>query len=82
MKFEAYVFNIGDYFLPAIINVDYSGLEEDEADRLDDFLSYVKETHGPGHWSCNDEERDFARCDVVGLYSDCYRMIYNANNGG
>ena len=81
MKFETYSFSVGDYFTPAIINGDCSGLEEDEAELLDTFLSYVEEAHGPGHWSCNDEERDFERCDVTWLYSDCYRMIYNAKIG-
>ena len=81
MKFETYAFNVGDYFAPAIINGDCSGLEDDESELLDAFLSCVKEDFGPGHWSCNDEERDFVLCDVTGLYSDCYRMIYNANIG-
>lgn len=78
MNFEQYEYMIGAHWLPAIFNSDLSGLDDDEALRLDDFLTYVQERHGIGHWSCEDELEEFAQCEVSNFHAYCARLIYNA----
>lgn len=61
-------FTACDHFLPALINGDYSGLEADEERSLRRFEKSLIEQHGGSlNYVVNDEEPEFAHCDVTGL---------------
>lgn len=78
MDFEQYEYMISDHWLPAIFNFDSSNLDDDDEARLNNFLAYVQEQHGVGHWSCEDELEEFARCEISNLPAHCTKLIYNA----
>ena len=78
MDFEQYEYMISEHWLPAIFNGDFSGLDEDDETRLENFLNFVQEQHGAGHWSCEDELEEFARCEISNLHANCTKLIYNA----
>ena len=69
----------GDY-LGAIINGDYGRLEHEtpnEARSLRAWLKAEAATHGPGHWDTdNDDEGQYAECDVSGCYTTCHVLRY------
>ena len=72
---DHYDFNIAEFYAPAIINGDYSGMDDEEEKRLDAFIakySHLKD----GTWTIdeNDESDFFTRCDVSGLFSSCYKF--------
>ena len=67
MDFYEYI--IGEHFAPAIINDDYTGLEDDEHAALDAWLD--DNAMHSGHWTTEGESSDFARCEITGLMSDC-----------
>ena len=78
MDFEQCEYMISEHWLPAIFNGDFSGLDEDDETRLENFLNFVQEQHGSGHWSCDDELEEFARCEISNLHAYCTKLIYNA----
>ena len=65
---DYYQFNIGSHFVSALINGDYSGLNDQEGHLLDTFVTWVGD-----HLSVDvlDGEPSFNRCDVSGLQGDC-----------
>lgn len=76
--FEQYLFNISEYFLPAVINDDWTGLSDEETSQLEVFLGVTYCEHAmqgghslPAHWSVEDDEPFFTRCEVTGLMSMC-----------
>jgi len=75
-QFEEYEYTIGSYFLPALFNGDYSGLEIEEYNELIDWCKYVE--IGEGHWAggSEDDHEEFTRCEVTGLGGDCHRVIW------
>lgn len=69
MKFTTRTYVIGSHFLPALINGDYTGLEDHEERELDVFLDAVG---CKGHWDY--AEAGFTRCEITGLMDDCYEV--------
>lgn len=58
---------IATHFLCALVNGDYSGLNEQEAQLLDAWLK----ANNYGHAICPDNtETDFKICEITNLYSD------------
>ena len=79
MKFKCYPYWVADSWLAALINCDYSGLEDHEIKALDEFEADVIRTHGFGHWSVNGEEQgEFERDEVTGLRANCYTIEWCA----
>ena len=79
--FEIY---IGDHFLPALINGDYTGLDEDEIGLLDHWIeSNNSEILNDYPYGCHliydiqDYEPSLADCDIIGLYADCVGLVVN-----
>lgn len=68
---EPIEYTIGEHFLPAIINGDYSGLEDEEEGMLNAFLQSI----GTGTWDCGDEV-GFALCEVTRLWGDCVEVKF------
>ena len=70
---DYYEFSIGEHLAPAIINGDYSGLNDEEEQQLDEFLLDFP----VGHWSIEDDSWDCNNCEVSGLYTKTTRMKFN-----
>jgi hypothetical protein len=69
MKFDHYTYILADHWVSAIINADYSGLDDAEEKQLTEWLA---ENHKPqGHWGISDEEGFFARDEISGLHANC-----------
>jgi len=67
-KFEVYDYSIGGWWLPAIINDDYTGLSDEEAAQLNDWLADQPD----GCWVVDSDEAGFTTDEVTGLKGDCY----------
>lgn len=75
MKFETYDYRISGHFASAIINGDYSGFTEIDAQDLDSFMATLPQ--GAGHWTGFDEDtKNFTRCEVCGLFAATYLAHY------
>jgi hypothetical protein len=73
-----YHYTIADHFASAIINGDYSGLEDQEAIQLDEFLAslpdhyhYKTKMHKIFDLVNYEDEGNFARCEITGLHANC-----------
>jgi hypothetical protein len=75
MKMITTEFAIGQHFLSALINGDYSGLNDKECAQLDDWVAEVQ-PKGSGHWSTTEITDEFARCDVTGLHGEVEQVHY------
>ena len=71
MKFDYYEYNISGHWISAIINNDYTGLEEREGKQLNQFMDSLPVI---GHWDINDDNPSFRIDDISGLYSDTYSV--------
>ena len=67
MEFESYFYTVSSHFLPAMVNDDYSGLSNEESRQLMKFISVLP---GKGHWSIEETESYFGKCEVTNLASD------------
>jgi hypothetical protein len=73
MKDNYLEFNISEHFLCALINDDYSGLDDDDVEALKLFLSGLPS----GYFAYDGNGSiDFVRCEITDLYSDCARACY------
>lgn len=62
-------YTVSQNYLSAIVNNDYSGVEDDE--HLEELYQLVEDI-GTGIIDIPEEEEpSFERCDVSGLFSDC-----------
>jgi len=71
MDFDYYKYRISAHFGSALINDDWTGLNEADTTALCDFLESVIKLKG--HFDLVDWESEgfFGVCDITGLYSDC-----------
>lgn len=78
MKFQEMDYNINAHFASALINGDYSGLEEHEGTLLDDWLEQ-HQMRGC-HWDIVGDDTEFTRCEISDLMGDCVtaRQYYPA----
>jgi len=75
---DYYIFFVSEYYLSAIINGDYSGIEEDEECRK--VSDFIVECHrlGRGQFSVDSEySENFRRCYISGLFTDCKELRYH-----
>lgn len=73
MQWDHYEFNIANHFASAIINGDYSGLDDEEERQLNAFLAECDDApHGwtIGHWTIEDDTEAFRHCEVCGSFAD------------
>ena len=74
LEFDHYEFRIAEHFLSALINCDYSGLDDAEQKQFDewrnDACANVREGFTVGHWSdVEGSGEDWGRCDITGLFA-------------
>ena len=78
--FDSYEYLIESSMLPALINGDTSGMDEDEISKLDAFEKRVRKhdhpEYGGGHWSILEDDAGFGRGAVTGLGSDRALVAY------
>lgn len=61
-------YTVCDHFLPALINGDESGLEQEDVDALHAWMGREGFDTRKGHFDTDsDEEPSFAYCDIAGL---------------
>lgn len=78
MKFDNMDYTIGSHFASALINSDYSGLEDHEETALNAWIDAHEERGA--HWDIVGDDTEFARCEVTDLMGDCVtaRQYYPA----
>lgn len=73
MRFTTEEYTVGEHFLGAIINGDFSGLNGAEEEELDVWLRSTETARG--HWSTVDDSRnEFTRCEITGRYNTCEKL--------
>jgi hypothetical protein len=73
MKFDYYTYQIGGHYLSALMNGDYSGLDDQESQQVDAFLNNLPVNKG--HFDVMDlDNSSFSICEVCGLYSETYEV--------
>ena len=75
MKFDYYEYKISEHWMSALINGDYTGLDDSEENTLDAWLAGLP-VHG--HWDISQDELDngpaFSVCDICQLHAMCYAI--------
>jgi hypothetical protein len=67
---DYYDFAIAGHFLPALINGDYTGLDDTEAKQLDQFVDQWQ--HLSGTFDVLPTGTDFKVCEVCDLYAETH----------
>ncbi len=67
---DYYDFAIAGHFLPALINGDYTGLDDNEAKQIDQFVDQWQ--HLSGTFDVLPTGTNFATCDVCDMYSEIH----------
>lgn len=75
MTFESITYRIGTHFLPALVNGDWSGLSDEEAETFERWFEAASAEWTDSddnkwvyaHESVSDNQEEFARCEVTGL---------------
>ena len=69
------VYTVAKHFITALINDDYTGLEDGDHIMLEDFLADVDGSY----WTLEHEEQhdNFKRCEVTNLMADCTTITLN-----
>lgn len=70
-------YDIAESYLSALINDDYSGLDDEEAYDLNMWEIGVRKGR-QGHFAVPDEETydNFTTCDISGLYANCAQVVF------
>ena len=77
---DYYELTLAAHYLPALINSDYSGLDDSEAADLDAFMRFYNRLEDMTI-DIIDEEPHFAIDEVSGLHADCYTCrLYFTNH--
>ena len=80
---DYFEYRISGHFLSAIINDDYSGLNDEEINLLNGFLSKAVGLTASEHtfWDIDiGNALHFIDCDVTGLFSNCYDIKLHFHN--
>jgi hypothetical protein len=75
---NTYIFNIASHYASALINGDYTGLEDNEEKELNHFLAHLKREYGNSNLELMDypphDEPDFNRDDITNLWANCLQF--------
>jgi hypothetical protein len=72
MKFDYYEYTISEHFLPAIINADYSGFDNDSEETA--LIQWLESVPVKGHWSVVEDSDNFRHCEITDLYSPTVKV--------
>jgi hypothetical protein len=70
---DYYDYWIGEHLASAIINDDYTGLDDEEEEQLNEFLTGFTD----GYWTVDSTEEDCRNCAVSELYTKTVLMSYH-----
>jgi len=70
MNFDHYEYNIAGHWLSALINNDYTGLEEHEIKQINIFTDSLPARF---HWDIDDDSANYRIDAVSGDYAETYR---------
>jgi len=71
IEFEIDTYKIPAFALPAIVNDDYTLLDDDDEAFVDNLFAWLDEEYGQGNWHIGEVgEQYFARADFGGLVGD------------
>ena len=76
---DYFQFDISEHLISALINGDYSGLNNVEGKLLNDFVSQYSD-YKNATWDVVSEESSFIDCDVTGLFSTCHDVKLHFTN--
>lgn len=76
---DYFQFTISEHLISALINGDYSGLNNEEEKLLNSFISEYSD-YKNATWDITSEEGHFIDCDVTGLFSTCYDVKLHFTN--
>ena len=80
---DYYTFTIASHYASALINGDYTGLEDNEEKELNNFLAHLKREYGTSNLILTDyyehNEADFNKDDVTNLWADCLQFNLEVN---
>lgn len=86
MQWKTYDYKISAHFLAVLINADSSGLSDDEEKQLSEWENIARqdmpEGYTFGHWSWDESEPEFARCEVCEMLADCVTVKLNCYRKG
>ena len=71
MKFDYFTYNVASHYASAIINDDWTGLEDDEVAELEAWIDEV--SNKVEYWEVMDDS-GFCRDEVTGLMADCVTL--------
>lgn len=81
---EKVEFDVPEWALPALINGDFSGLDDDEEQKLEKFISHVSDFYGNVNFYMDDEEKASKgfkhKNDIDNLGSKVFEVFVFANN--
>jgi hypothetical protein len=70
MQFDHYEYNLAGHWLSALINNDYTGLEEHEIKQINVFTDSLPARF---HWDIDDDSANYRIDAVSGDYAETYR---------
>lgn len=77
MNLSRHAYAISEHYASALINNDYTGLDDDDETALKILTDNAYETHGLGFWDMNPAEQpEFTRCEVTDLLANCFEFTY------
>ena len=71
---DCYEYQLSGHWASAIINGDYSGLEDTEEKQLNNWLESLPKVNGHIDGFDERDSLGFCRDDITGLFSDCFKV--------
>jgi hypothetical protein len=73
---KTYIFNIASHYACAIVNNDYTSLDDSEEREVNGFLDHLQREYGTSYLELRDYETegDFNRCDISNLMGNCLQF--------
>jgi hypothetical protein len=82
IEFESSTYKIPEWALSALVNNDYTGIEDDDEAFVDNLWEWLNSEYGAGNWHIGDvSEQYFGRADFGGILGDVcdveivYKMV-------
>lgn len=77
MNFDRHNYEISEHFASALINGDYTGLNDEDEKTLQAFTDNAYNAHGLGFWDMDPAEQpELTRCEVTDLLANCFEFTY------
>ena len=71
---DYFEYTLAGHFVSALINGDFSGLNNDECIQLDDWHDSTRQNSFSNVFDVVEDETSFKVCEVCGLFAECYTV--------